>query len=113
MAPSLNLSTSDEIRLPLRWVAILFGKLQADLALSSGVHTGEDAVKAIMAGSQVAMMASALVHNGAGHAGKVLKEFEDWMSAHEYSSVDQMRGALSQKGVANPAALSGRIIYRY
>ncbi len=104
VAPSLKLSTSDEIRLPLRWVAILYGKLQADLALSSGVHTGEDAVKAIMAGSQVAMMASALVHNGAGHAGKVLKEFEDWMSVHEYRSVDQMRGALSQKGVANPAA---------
>jgi len=104
VVPNLKLSTSDEIQLPLRWVAILYGKLQADLALSSGVHSGKDAVKAVMAGGQVAMMTSALLHDGAGYAAIVLKEFEAWMSAHEYSSVDQMRGALSQKGVANPAA---------
>jgi len=104
VVPSLKLSTSDEIQLPLRWVAILYGKLQADLALSSGVHSGEDAVKAVMAGSQVAMMTSALLHEGTEYAAVVLKELEAWMSAHEYSSVDQMRGALSQKGVANPAA---------
>jgi len=104
VVPTLELSTSAEMRLPLRWVAILYGKLQADLALSSGVHTGADAVKALMAGSQVAMMTSALVHEGAGHAAKVLEELTGWMKAREYTSVDQMRGALSQKGVANPAA---------
>lgn len=101
---TLKLSTSDDIRLPVRWVAILYGKLDADLALSGGVHTGADAVKAIMAGSQVAMMTSALIQNGARQAATVLKEFESWMAAHEYNSVAQMRGALSQKGVANPAA---------
>ncbi len=104
VVPTLELSTSAEMRLPLRWIAILYGKLQADLALSSGVHTGTDAVKALMAGSQVAMMTSALVHEGAGHAAKVLEELTSWMKAREYTSVDQMRGALSQKGVANPAA---------
>jgi dihydroorotate dehydrogenase (fumarate) len=104
VVPTLELSTSAEMRLPLRWIAILYGKLQADLALSSGVHTGMDAVKALMAGSQVAMMTSALVHEGAGHAAKVLGELTGWMKAREYTSVDQMRGALSQKGVANPAA---------
>ena len=104
VVPTLELSTSAEMRLPLRWIAILYGKLQADLALSSGVHTGADAVKALMAGSQVAMMTSALVHEGAGHAAKVLEELTGWMKAREYTSVDQMRGALSQKGVANPAA---------
>jgi dihydroorotate dehydrogenase (fumarate) len=104
VVPTLNLSSSEELRLPLRWVAILYGKLKADLALSSGVHTGTDAVKALMAGSQAVMMASALVHNGAGKAAQVLAELEGWMTAHDYASVDQMRGALSQKGVANPAA---------
>ena len=104
VVPTLNLSTSEELRLPLRWVAILYGKLKTDLALSSGVHSGTDAVKALMAGSQAVMMASALVHNGAGHAAQVLGELESWMAAHEYASVDQMRGTLSQKGVANPAA---------
>lgn len=104
VVPTLELSTSAELRLPLRWIAILYGKLQADLALTSGVHTGKDAVKALMAGSQVVMMTSALVHEGAGHAVKVLEELTTWMANREYTSVDQMRGALSQKGVANPAA---------
>jgi dihydroorotate dehydrogenase (fumarate) len=104
VVPTLELSTSAELRLPLRWIAILYGKLQADLALTSGVHTGKDAVKALMAGSQVVMMTSALVHEGAGHVVKVLEELTTWMANREYTSVDQMRGALSQKGVANPAA---------
>ncbi len=104
VVPTLNLSSSEELRMPLRWVAILYGKLKADLALSSGVHSGTDAVKALMAGSQAVMMASTLVHNGAGKAAQVLGELESWMAAHEYASVDQMRGTLSQKGVANPAA---------
>lgn len=104
VVPTLNLSSSEELRLPLRWVAILYGKLKADLALSSGVHSGTDAVKALMAGSQAVMMASTLVHNSAGKAAQVLGELESWMAAHEYTSVDQMRGTLSQKGVANPAA---------
>jgi dihydroorotate dehydrogenase (fumarate) len=104
VVPTLDLSKPAELRLPLRWVAILYGKLKADLALTTGVHSGEGVVKALMAGSQVAMMASHLVHHGAGEAANVLKELESWMAAHEYTSVDQMRGALSQKGVANPAA---------
>jgi dihydroorotate dehydrogenase (fumarate) len=104
VVPDLHLSTSDENRLPLRWVAILYGKIQADLALTSGIHTGEDVVKAVMAGANVAMMTSAILHNGTQYPMTVLKGLEEWMSAHEYQTVSQMHGALSQKSVANPAA---------
>jgi len=104
VVPDLHLSTSDENRLPLRWVAILYGKIQADLALTSGIHTGEDVVKAVMAGANVAMMTSAILHNGTHYPMTVLKGLEEWMSAHEYQAVSQMHGALSQKSVANPAA---------
>jgi dihydroorotate dehydrogenase (fumarate) len=104
VVPDLHLSTSNDNRLPLRWVAILYGKIKADLALSSGLHTGEDVVKAVMAGANVAMMTSAILHNGTHYPADVLEQFEQWMIAHDYQSVTQMRGALSQKNVANPAA---------
>jgi dihydroorotate dehydrogenase (fumarate) len=104
VVPDLHLSTSNDNRLPLRWVAILFGKIKADLALSSGLHTGEDVVKAVMAGANVAMMTSAILHNGTHYPADVLEQFEQWMIAHDYQSVTQMRGALSQKNIANPAA---------
>ena len=104
VTPRLKLSTSDDLLLPLRWIAILHGRVKADLALSSGVHTGRDLVKAVLAGANVAMTASALVANGPAHAGKILKEAEGWMTEHEYSSVRQMSGSMSQKNVAEPAA---------
>ena len=101
---TLHLSTSAELLLPLRWMALLYGKVDLDLALTSGVHSGQDLVKAILAGADVAMVASEFIANGIERAGELLAEMETWMSAYEYSSVEKMRGTLSQKHVGNPAA---------
>jgi dihydroorotate dehydrogenase (fumarate) len=104
VVPNLVLSTSQELRLPLRWIAILYGHLQADLALTSGIHTAEDVLKAMMAGASVAMLASELLHSGTGRIPVLLAEVEKWMNEHEYESILQMRGSLSQKSVQEPAA---------
>jgi len=104
VAPKLELSSSSDLLLPMRWIAILFDRVHADYALTSGVHTAEDMVKAIMAGSTVAMTASELVKNGIARAKPMLEEFNQWMDDYEYRSVEQMRGVLSQKKVAEPAA---------
>ncbi len=104
VVPELELSDSSDLLLPMRWIAILFDRVQADFALTSGVHTAEDMVKAIMAGSSVAMTASELVKNGIVRAKPLLEEFNQWMDDYDYKSVDQMRGVLSQKSVAEPAA---------
>lgn len=104
VVPNLVLSTSHELRLPLRWIAILFGRIEADLALTSGVHTSQDALKAMMAGANVAMLASELIQNGIGRITEILKDMESWMVEYEYVSIEQMRGSMSQKGVAEPAA---------
>ncbi len=102
--PHLVLSNSHEMRLPLRWIAILYGRIAADLALTSGVHTVEDVIKSIMAGASVAMMASALLQNGAEYVGPLLSGLEKWLEEYEYDSLAQMRGSLSQQNVAEPAA---------
>lgn len=102
--PNLELSTSHELRLPLRWIAILYGRIQADFALTSGVHTAGDVLKAMMAGANVAMMASTLLRNGTGRVMHILNDLSEWMQGHEYESIDQMRGSMSQRAVADPAA---------
>ncbi len=104
VTPNLVLSNSNELRLPLRWIAILYGRIQADFALTSGVHTAEDLIKAIMAGASVAMIASALLRQGVHHAARILSDLESWMIEHEYQSVRQMLGSMSQKAVAEPEA---------
>ncbi len=104
LSPHLVLSTSAELRLPLRWTAILYGRVDADIALTSGVHTGMDMAKSILAGAAVTMVASELIEQGAKRAGSMLAEFADWMFAHEYETVRQLRGAMSQQAVAEPAA---------
>jgi len=104
VVPNLKLSSSDELRLPLRWIAILFGRVEADFALTSGVHTYADVLKAMMAGAQVAMMTSALLEGGLGLIGRVLTDLEAWMVEREYVSITQMRGSMSQRAVAEPAA---------
>ena len=101
---TLKLSSSDELLLPLRWTALLYGRIKADLALTSGVHTGVDLVKAVMAGASVAMVASEFVANGIERATEILAEMENWMSAYEHTSVEKMRGSMSQQHVENPAA---------
>ena len=104
VVPSLHLSTSADLLLPLRWTAILYGRVQADLALTSGVHTSQDAIKAVMAGAAVAMMASELIAHGAGRVTEIVDEMGKWMEEYEYTSVKQMRGSMSQKAVADPTA---------
>ena len=101
---SLDLSTSAEMRLPLRWISILHGKVNADFALTSGVHTHQDVLKSMMAGAKVAMMASKLLHNGEQVVGPILTDLEAWMKEHEYTSIQQMQGSMSQKSVKEPAA---------
>ena len=104
VVPNLVLSNSNDLRLPLRWIAILYGKVQADLALTSGVHTAQDALKAIMAGANVTMLTSALLKHGIPYVGSILGDMQAWLVEHEYESVSQMRGSMSQGAVANPAA---------
>lgn len=100
----LLLSSSEELLLPLRWIALLYGRTKADLALTSGVHNGVDLVKSVMAGANVAMVASEFVAKGVERAPEMLAEMENWMTAYEYDSVKGMLGSMSQKNVANPAA---------
>ena len=101
---SLDLSTSSDLRLPLRWISILQGKVNADFALTSGVHSYTDVLKAMMAGAKVAMMASSLLHSGEQAIGPILSDLEEWMKEHEYESITQMQGSMSQKSVKEPAA---------
>ena len=102
---SLDLSTSADLRLPLRWISILYGKVNADLALTSGVHTSRDVLKAMMAGAQVAMIASELLWDGSPQRVKeILNQTKMWMEEHGYVSIRQMQGSMSQKSVSNPAA---------
>jgi len=104
IAPRVDLSTSSDLLLPLRWVALLSGRVEADLALTSGVHTAEDVVKALLVGSNVAMMASALLEHGAAHVGTVLAEMRRWLDEHEYESTNQLRGSMAVGTAPNPDA---------
>ena len=104
VVPHLQLSDSYDTRLPLRWIAILYGRVQTDFALTSGVHTAQDVLKAMMAGANVAMMASTLLENGVGRIMHILNDLQEWMLTHEYESIQQMRGSMSQQAVAAPAA---------
>jgi dihydroorotate dehydrogenase (fumarate) len=104
VAPNVHLSSSSSMRLPLRWVAILHGRIKASLAASGGIHTAQDVVKMVMAGADVTMMCSALLKNGPGYIKTVVSELEHWMMEHEYISVQQMKGSMSQKSVVDPAA---------
>jgi dihydroorotate dehydrogenase (fumarate) len=99
--PSLSLSDSNELRMRLHWVAILFGRIEADLAITGGIHTAKDVVKAMMAGARVAMMTSALLKFGIGHVSKVLFDLTDWLAEHEYESITQMQGSMSYRSVPN------------
>ena len=102
--PALELSTSTELRLPLRWVAILHRRHRVSLAASTGVHTATDVLKVLLAGADVAMMTSALLRNGPDHLRPLEVQVRDWMDRHDLETVDQLRGRLSQRSVPNPAA---------
>ena len=102
--PGVTLSSPFAMRLPMRWIAILHGQVKASLAATSGIHTAEDVLKMLMVGADVTMMCSALLKNGPQHLAKVLADLERWMLEHEYVSVAQMKGSMSQKSVADPSA---------
>ena len=104
VVPTLALSSPWTLRMRLRWAAIMYGHVAADLAITGGVHQGEDVIKAMMVGAKVAMTTSALLRHGPGHVTAVLDEMRRWMEAHEYDSVRQMRGSMSHRAVAEPAA---------
>ena len=104
VTPALELSSSAELRLPLRWTAILSGRVQASLAVTTGVHTGADVARALLAGADVAMMTSALLLNGPEHVGTVERELVAWAAESGFESVAQLRGSVSQRHVADPSA---------
>jgi dihydroorotate dehydrogenase (fumarate) len=99
---TLDLSTTAEIRLPLRWIAMLHGKLKASLAASIGVQTGAEVVKYLLAGADAVQTASALIKNGPEYAGTLVKELEEWMELREYDSITGLQGVMSQRAVPNP-----------
>jgi dihydroorotate dehydrogenase (fumarate) len=100
--PNVILSTPHALRLPLRWIAILYGRVRADLAATSGVHTAQDVVKMLMAGANVTMLCSVLLRHGVGHIRLIEQGLRQWMEEREYESVGQMRGSMSQIHCANP-----------
>ncbi|MCB9136383.1 MAG: dihydroorotate dehydrogenase-like protein [Anaerolineales bacterium] len=104
VVPNLTLSTSEELRLRLRWAAILHGQVNADIAITGGVHTAHDVLKCMMAGANVAMMTSALLTRGIGYTSKVYMDLLTWMEENEYESIHQMQGSMSQKTIADPTA---------
>lgn len=104
VAPALVLSSSAELRLPLRWTAILAGRVEASLAVTTGVHTGADAARCLLAGADVAMMTSALLVNGPEHVAAVERELVAWAQESDFESVAQIRGSVSQRHVADPRA---------
>ena len=102
--PNVLLSTPQALRLPLTWIGILYGRLRASLAATSGVHSAEDAIKLLMAGASITMMCSALLRNGINHLRHTERGISDWMEQHEYESVRQMQGSMSQQRCSDPSA---------
>jgi dihydroorotate dehydrogenase (fumarate) len=103
--PNLHLSTRNELRLPLRWIAILRDQRQLSLAATSGVHFTEDAIKALLVGSDVVMMASVLLQRGPGYIQQMLEELESWLIEKEYESVEQLKGSMSRIRCSDPSEL--------
>ncbi len=103
ITPALELSTSQELRLRLHWVATLFGQLRADLAVTGGVHTVFDVLKALMAGARVVMMTSALMQHGIGHLRHIRQELGRWLADNGCPSVGAIQGQMSRRQVADPA----------
>jgi len=104
VVPNLVLSTPDDTRLPMRWLAILRGQVPADLAGSTGVHDPTDVIKLLMAGADVTMMTAALLRYGIDHLGRVEAGIRTWMEEHQYESVEQMKGSMSHKSCPDPEA---------
>jgi dihydroorotate dehydrogenase (fumarate) len=104
VVPNLALSDSRELLMRLHWVAVLYGNVKADLAITGGVHTAADVIKSMMAGARVAMMTSAVLRYGMGHFSSVRSKLVEWMQDHEYQSIQEMQGSMSRRAVPEPAA---------
>lgn len=104
VVPNLVLSNSNEMRLPLRWTAILYGKVHVDFGLTGGVHTATDLIKALMAGASATMVTSELLLHGVTRISEILADVQTWMEEREYDSVAQMKGSMSQMAVGDPSA---------
>lgn len=104
--PTLHLSSSDELLLPLRWIGILHGRVHASLAATTGIHTADDAVKMLLVGADVVMLASALLRQGPRHIETVLDGITSWLADRGYESIEQLRGSMSQANVPNPVAFA-------
>jgi dihydroorotate dehydrogenase (fumarate) len=104
VVPNLVLSNSHEMRLPLRWIAILYGRVPLDFGLTSGVHTATDLLKAVMAGACATMVTSELLQHGVNRISEILADVRAWMEEHEYASIAQMKGSMSQTAVGDPSA---------
>jgi dihydroorotate dehydrogenase (fumarate) len=102
--PNVILSTPQALRLPLRWIAILYGRVSASLAATSGIHTAHDVIKMLMAGASVTMLCSVLLRHGIDQIRVIDQGMREWMEEHEYQSVQQMQGSMSQNRCANPSA---------
>jgi dihydroorotate dehydrogenase (fumarate) len=104
VTPNLELSQPHELRLPLTWIAILYGRVPIDFALTSGVRSQLEVLKGLMAGANVTMMTSELLRGGANRIRDIVRELKVWLETHEYASVKQLRGSMSQQHVSNPEA---------
>jgi dihydroorotate dehydrogenase (fumarate) len=91
------------MRVPLRWIAILHGHVNASLAATSGIHRGSDVLKMLMAGADITMLCSVLIRHGIGQISTIQHEMAEWMEKHEYESIQQLKGSLSQKNCAAPS----------
>ncbi len=112
VAPTILLSAPMETRLPLRWIAILHGRIRASLAATSGIHRGTDALKMLMVGADVTMLCSVLLRRGIPQIAVIEQEMREWMEQHEYQSVEQLKGSLSQKNCPDPAAFERALYMR-
>jgi dihydroorotate dehydrogenase (fumarate) len=104
ISPNVLLSTPMAMRLPMRWIAILYGRIGANLAATSGIHRATDALKMLMAGADVTMLCSVLLRRGIEHIRVIEREMTEWMEEHEYESVEQLKGSMSQKNCPDPSA---------
>jgi dihydroorotate dehydrogenase (fumarate) len=104
LAPHVLLSTPQAMRLPLTWIGILHSKVKASLAATSGIHSAEDVIKLLMVGADVTMLCSTLLRNGIDHLRSIEQGVREWMETHEYESVQQMKGSMSQRNCGDPSA---------
>jgi dihydroorotate dehydrogenase (fumarate) len=101
--PHLLLSTPQALRLPMHWIGILYGRIDSELAASSGIHDAQDVVRLVMAGATVTMIVSALLRHGVNHLRTINRDLEDWLTEHEYESIAQLRGIMSQRNCPDPS----------